>query len=158
MQDVNHALSVLADTLGIPQLQLNADKQAGIVFTDGLSVYITEIEPGIAEMSFPLRELDHESPAIMRAMLAANCLGHGTGAGRLAIDEGNDEALYCERWDVTTMDARQIEQRFSQLSQYGLFWRTEGLELLEAEADKHEKAAVASELPGAGPDEVMLRA
>jgi hypothetical protein len=141
MQDINHALSVLAAKLGIASLQLNDNRQAEIVFADGFSLYITEMEAGIAEMSFPLQDLDYATPAMMRAMLEANCLGQGTGAGRLAIDSGNGEALYCERWDVTAMDARQIETRFTQLTQYGLFWRTEGSALLVEEAGKHEAAA-----------------
>lgn len=138
MHDVNHALAVLGEKLKLPDLKLNENGQSEIAFGDGLSIYITEIDRRTAEMSFRLRDLDFADAAMMRAMLEANCLGSGTGGGRLALDPANGQAIYCERWDVAAMEAGAVEERFTTLMQYGAFWMTEGAAALMSEAERIE--------------------
>ncbi|WP_062012110.1 type III secretion system chaperone [Aureimonas sp. AU4] len=140
MQDINHALSVIADKLSLANLSLNTNGQAEIVFGDGLSIYVTRVEPAVAELSFRLPHLDFADPPMMRAMLEANCLGAGTGPGRLGVDADRGECIYSERWEISDLSAARVEAKLASLIQYGVFWRTKGTDLLLSEAEKHRQS------------------
>lgn len=158
MHDINHALGVIREILRLPDLELNGDGQAEIDFGDGLSIYVTRVEEAVAEWSFRLPDLAAADPSMMRAMLEANCLGTGTGAGRLGLEGDGAGAIYCERWDVRDLDAAAVERRFSALVAYGTYWKTEGTDLVLAQAEKHRSADTALPVPSADDEpEMVLR-
>lgn len=159
MHDTNHALGVVREKLDLPTLELSADDHAEIDFGDGFSIFVTGIEPTVVEFSFRLSDLAAPDPAMMRALLEANALGAGTGAGRLALEADGNEPLYCERWDVAVLDAAAVEARFAALVAYGTYWKTEGTDLILAAADKHRTAErIVPNAPLSDMPEIILRA
>ena len=135
MHDVNHLIDVLKTKLGLPQLAFDSDGRAEIILPDAGSIYLARIEPQILELSFRLPGLDNPDLKMARAMLQANCLGMGVGAGRLALDLQRGRAFYCLRWNVAPMSAADVEQDFDRFGQLVAFWATEGTDLVLAEAE-----------------------
>ena len=82
MQNIEHAVKIIGEKLSLPNLALNQNGQAELKFGEQFSAYITKIDDTSMELSFWLRDLDFANPTMMKAMLEANCLGAGTGAGR----------------------------------------------------------------------------
>lgn len=142
MHDVEHALEVIKEAAGLAQLELNANKQAEIKFADGLVAHITQIDKTNLELSFRLPDLAFASMGMLRAMMMANFLGAGTGAGRLALDPGKEEILYCERWDVTDIDARNVARKFSEFVLAGGYWLTEGGDRVIAAGEAFDRPVV----------------
>lgn len=137
MHTIEHALAVVSERLGLKDLTLNHDGQAELAFADGLKAHVTRISTTVMELSFPLPRLSYAKPSMMRAMLAANFLGQLTGPGRLAIDPLKEDVVYCERWDVSEMDAAGIERRLVAFIGQGTLWLTKGSDqlIVEGEAD-----------------------
>ncbi|MFN3145849.1 MAG: type III secretion system chaperone [Paracoccaceae bacterium] len=135
MNDAEQALTVLAGKLGLPSLAYNANGAAEVILGGGMSVYLSKVDSTIVEASVRLEDLDFADAEMMQAMLEANFLGAGTGAGRLAVDSDTGETIYCCRWHVGEMDATALEARFADFAELGLFWATEGGEQLRQHAD-----------------------
>jgi hypothetical protein len=134
MNDAQHALTVLAGKLGLPSLAYNASGAAEVILGGGMSVYLSKLDGATVEASVRLEDLDFANAEMMQAMLEANFMGAGTGAGRLAVDSDTGETIYCCRWHVTDMDATALEARFAEFAELGLFWATEGGEQLRQHA------------------------
>lgn len=126
MHSVEHALSVIAERLGLADLRLNENGQVEIVFGERLTAHVTRTGPDAMELSFRLPRLTFTRPSMMREMLVANFLGTMTGPGRLAIDPGKEEVVYCERWDLAGMTADDVERRLKSFIGHGTYWLTDG--------------------------------
>lgn len=135
MHSVEHTLTVVAEKLGLTTLQLNDAGQAELVLGEALTAYITRLDAMAMELSFRLPRISYSRPSMMRAMLVANHLGTLTGPGRLAIDPGNEEAVYSERWDVGAMNVDDVERRLKAFIRSGAYWLTQGSDDLIAEGD-----------------------
>ncbi|MGH0004168.1 type III secretion system chaperone [Pseudovibrio ascidiaceicola] len=130
MQNVDRIVPVIRETLGLPELMFDEAGHVALLFEGSFSGVLSRIDGNNLEFSFYLPDLDINQPHILKAMLAANCLGTSTAAGRLAIDEDKMQALYCERWSLFDVHADTIPERLIDVVSTAAFWLTEGTNTL----------------------------
>lgn len=136
MHNVEHALTVMAQSLGVPDIRLNQEGQTELVLAQGFSAYVTKIDDVQLELSIRLPDLTYATPSMSRALLAANCLGSLSGSGRLAIDVARQEVIYCERWMVNELQAEMVDRKLATFIAHAAFWLTKGSEEVIAEGDR----------------------
>ena len=137
--NAHHALKTLAGHLGLGDTEFDADDRLTIRLGDGATMYGARIDDDNIEWSVPLPDLDYADPDMMAVMLEVNCLGAGTGAGRMAVDPDN-AAFYGERWITRGMEADEVERRFDELAVQATYWLTEGGDLLLERAQARQAA------------------
>ena len=137
MQNVQHALTLLRSVEGLHHLEINADGNAEIVIEGALSIYLQQIDEMQLEYSCVLDEVVPPfSQAQYEAMLTANMLGDGTGPARLAMEADTKRVVLCQRVDVSTLDATDVETGFTGFVQLCVYWLTDGTDaLLDASAN-----------------------
>lgn len=157
MHNVAHVLTVIRETLGLPELEFNENGHAELIFDDAFSGFLSRVDENNLEFSFFLPELDLTEPGTLQALLTANCLGQATGAGRLAIDESKMQALYCERWRASDVRAEKIPELLIDMVSTAGFWLAEGTATLRQEAFERSRHT-AQKTPKliSGEDEVMF--
>ncbi|KZL01986.1 Tir chaperone protein (CesT) [Pseudovibrio sp. Ad5] len=130
MHHVDRIVPVIRETLGLPELKFDEAGHVDLLFEDSFSGVLSRIDGNNLEFSFYLPGLDINQPHILKAMLAANCLGTSTAAGRLAIDEDKMQALYCERWCLSDVQEDTVPERLIDAVSTAAFWLTEGTNTL----------------------------
>ncbi|MDN2582502.1 type III secretion system chaperone [Aquibium sp. ELW1220] len=136
--DAGQTIRTLATKLGLNDTAFDADGRLTIELGRGAVIHAARLDDHTVEWSVPLPDVDFADPAMMRVMLEANCLGAGTGAGRLAVD-GDLAAYFCERWVVRGMDEKETERRFDEMAAVAAYWLGDGADLLmeRAQASRH---------------------
>ena len=142
MKDVHHTIRVLADQIGLQSLDLGSEGFCEVVFDGTISVNFVAVSDTEMELSTRLPALDQTAVAAgLMAMMTANYHGHGTGAGRLAADPRDFSILYCERLDVTGLEAHTLEARIIQFLKYAAYWTDEGADMVRAAVEGAERAS-----------------
>lgn len=134
--NISQMLDSVADALEMKTIRLEGGAYAEIAVVEGFSIHLTRIDDTSLELSTPLPQLKPGDPALLRALMEANFLGAATGSGRLAIDSGRNEVLFCERLDGESLSAEGVRPRVRAFLARAAFWRTEGTDLALAEARK----------------------
>jgi hypothetical protein len=137
MHDVNHAIDFLRERTGLSQLALDHDGHAELIFDGNYAVDLYRIDARQLELCSILDQPAPGAPTreTLVALLTANYLGDGTGAGRIALDPRNQNILLCERLDVTTLDASAFERRVLDFVAHVAVWNSGKLDdLLEGGA------------------------
>jgi hypothetical protein len=156
--DAAQTIRTLARKLGLGNDAFDADGRLTIQLGHGAVVYAARIDDDSIEWSVPLRGIDFADPAMMAVMLEANCLGAGTGPGRLAVD-GDLAAYFCERWIVRGMDDREAERRFDEMASVAAYWLGEGADLLiEKSKTRRQGDGLDADAPAGDEDLVVMRA
>lgn len=123
MRNVDHTVDVLRDMIGQPSLAFNEHGHFELVFDGTVSVDVIRISDTELELATPITTLDEGlREKHLVALLTANYHGNGTGAGRVALDPRDHRALYCERFDVVTLEAHQLEGKLLTFLKYALYW------------------------------------
>ncbi len=133
MRNVAHAVDVLREMIGLPSLDFNEHGLFELVFDGAVSIDVVRVSEVEVELSAPISALDgHLIAERLGQLLRANYQGHATGGGRLAVDPRRDAVVYCQRLDVTLLEAHQMEQAFLTFLKYTLYWQGPGAEAVAA--------------------------
>jgi hypothetical protein len=126
MRNVHDALEAIRTRSGLGALQFDKNGAAELVFDRKISVNVVRIDETHLEFVTYLALPGFSIEALpLRALLHANYLGTATGGGRLALDPRDDELLYCERVDVSSLDEARLERRLLDFVRHAAFWRSE---------------------------------
>jgi hypothetical protein len=153
--DAGQTIRTLARKLGLTDDAFDADGRLTIELGKGAVLYGARIDDETIEWSAPLPDLDFADPAMMWVMLEANCLGAGTGAGRLAVD-GEHAAYFCERWVVRGMDEKETERRFDELGAGAVYWLGDGADLLMEKAKTRRQGDGRDAGPPAADEDMLV--
>jgi len=155
--DAGQTIRTLAAKLGLNDTAFDTDGRLTIELGRGAVIHAARLDDHTVEWSVPLPDIDFADPAMMRVMLEANCLGAGTGAGRLAVD-GDLAAYFCERWVVRGMDEKETERRFDEMAALAAYWLGDGADLLMEKAQASRQNARDAAPPAADEDMLVMRA
>lgn len=153
--DAGQTIRTLARKLGLGDDAFDAEGQLTIDLGKGAVIHAARLDDHVVEWSVPLPDVDFADPAMMRVMLEANCLGAGTGAGRLAVD-GDLAAYFCERWVVRGMDEKETERRFDEMATVAAYWLGEGADLLMEKAEQRRQHGARDASPPAADEEMLV--
>lgn len=133
MRNVAHAVDVLREMIGLPTLDFNADGLFELVFDGAVSIDIVRVSETEVELSAPVAALDDQlTLERLLELMRANYHGHATGGGRVAVDPRRAAVLYCQRLDVTLLEAHHLEQAFLTFLKYTLYWQGPGADSVAA--------------------------
>lgn len=134
MQDVHEAVSALGEVMGMDGVAFDRDGNLTLIFDGTMAVNFHRIDETGLELWAELPELGSPSdPAALSSILAANHLGDGTGAARLALTPDRSAFVLCERVSVANATARSFGEAVSQFARTAAFWRSrEGRQLVES--------------------------
>lgn len=122
MRNVDHALEVLKDLIGLESLAMR-DDIVTLRFDGLIDVSIVRISETEIELSADLEDIGpNPAPERLVALLTANYHGHGTGFGRVALDPRDGKVVFCGRLDVSSLEARELEQAVLAYLKYALYW------------------------------------
>ena len=125
MRDVDQALDELGASTGITGMRFDANGNLTLKFDDALSVNIARIDERSIELWSPLDNLGSPGDARLLAfLLAANHLGEGTGAARIALQPHGGGFVLCERVCVTELDAAALNERLGGFARHAMFWNS----------------------------------
>lgn len=148
MRDFDHAVNVLAEMTGLSNIAREPEGGFELTFAGAIPVSFTKASATEMELSCIVTRLgDALEPAQLVALLTANFLGQGTAAGRLALDPADRRVVYCERLDVTALEAHTLEARVIGFVKHCLYWQKAGADLVLAAARTAEAADAPSDVP-----------
>ena len=123
MHDVHQALKSIEQSAGLKKLEFNSAGVAELKFDGEVSIYLVKISDTQLEFVNYLEISGYEADIyVLRALLHANHMGDATGCGRLALDPQDDELMFCERVNVTELDAKAFEARLLEFVKHVTFW------------------------------------
>lgn len=138
MRNVEHALDVLKELIGLPSLSMTEDV-VELQFDGDVVVAIARISDTEIELSTVLEDLaENLTRERMAALLTANYNGYSTGWGRIALDPRDGKAVYCGRLDVSKLDARELEEQILTFLKYTLYWDGPGTDEILAIRESNE--------------------
>lgn len=157
MRNVDHAVDVLKEMIGLPTLGFE-DGAFELRFDGTVTVAFVRASESEIELSAVLTNIGDDLPREgLAALLAANLNGEGTGPGRLALDPRGGRPVYCGRLDVTRLEAYEFERAILAFLKYVLYWEGPGAEAIAAVRPGSEEAALGPEDVGGADDFTFIR-
>lgn len=111
MHDVNHAMAVFREITGVANADFEGGNDIEFLFAESLTTHLVRLDDALLECFAEIGDATLLSPEELRAYLAANYLGNGSGGGRIALDPDGDTLVLGERFEVTRLDAGEFERR-----------------------------------------------
>lgn len=109
MQDVHQAVQALGAAIGMEGVAFDGAGNLTLIFDGTMAINFHAIEAGSFELWADLPDLGNTRDAeLLAAVLAANHLGEGTGAARLALRPDRSGFVLCQRVGIAGADASTL--------------------------------------------------
>lgn len=123
MQDVHQAVSALGEAIGMDEVAFDGNGNLTLIFDGTMAVNFHEVDEGSFELWADLPDLGGAGDArLLASVLAANHLGEGTGAARLALRPDRSGFVLCQRVAVAGADATALADTVAAFVRLAAFW------------------------------------
>ena len=122
--NINELIKELGVALGLPDLQLNPEGCARLVF-DGTTAINLEVdaERGCLQLYSLLGSVPREGrDALLYSMLKANLFGNKTAGAALSIDSLREEAILCRSFELEYLSMPQLKDMLEKFVQVTELW------------------------------------